>query len=158
MEIIKCKDNCGVDVELPKEKFYFRPNVYGIAINNKNEVLIADSKGTGKLWLAGGDIELGEKIFDALTREFKEKTGLRIKKIEELLLMKENFYYHKPTDEAMHAFTFFYQCQVESGCISEAGMKECEAIKNARWMPLKEIGFTDMHEEIIKTIEKIIID
>ncbi len=58
---------------------------YGIAYNDKNEVLlIKKARGpyTGQLDLPGGGIEKGETAEDTLKREFQEETGINIKEFK----------------------------------------------------------------------------
>lgn len=59
----------------------FHIGVYGILIKDKKILLIKKSRGAykGMFDLPGGGIEFGEKIEDALKREFIEETGITIK-------------------------------------------------------------------------------
>ena len=54
----------------------------GVLINEDGQVLIAkrgDKQYQGGLWeFPGGKVELGESVFDALAREFKEEVDIRI--------------------------------------------------------------------------------
>ena len=54
--------------------------VYGILINNNNQVLVSDEliKGDYFTKFPGGGLELGEGTRDCLQREFKEETNLDI--------------------------------------------------------------------------------
>jgi nucleoside triphosphatase len=66
--------------------------VGAVILNAKNKVLIVRStKWNSKYIIPGGHIELGEKMKDALIREVKEETGLKIYDIE-LLSLKESIY------------------------------------------------------------------
>lgn len=58
----------------------FHVGVYGILIKDKRILLIKKSRGAykGMFDLPGGGIEFGEKIEDALKREFKEETGITL--------------------------------------------------------------------------------
>lgn len=58
----------------------FHVGVYGILIKDKKILLIKKSRGAykGMFDLPGGGIEFGEKIEDALKREFKEETGISL--------------------------------------------------------------------------------
>jgi 8-oxo-dGTP diphosphatase len=55
----------------------FNIRVYGILINTKDEILLADEliKGTHITKFPGGGLEFGEGIRDCLKREFLEETG-----------------------------------------------------------------------------------
>ncbi len=65
----------------------FNIRVYGILVNNLNQVLISDELIKGKHYtkFPGGGLEFGEGLIDCLIREFKEETELDI-------LVDEHFY------------------------------------------------------------------
>lgn len=58
----------------------FNIRVYGLLINEHNEVLLADERRNGMPFtkFPGGGLEWGEGVQDCLVREFKEETGLDI--------------------------------------------------------------------------------
>ena len=65
----------------------FNIRVYGLLINNENEILIVREK-IGENYFVkfpGGGLEFGEGLKDCLIREFKEETSLDIE-------IKEHFY------------------------------------------------------------------
>lgn len=108
-QFIECQDNHGNNIKLPKKKFFFRPSVYGI-IFHEGKIVTQINKSSGKMWIPGGGIELGEKIEDALKREIAEETGLDVH-IGKHLFFAENFFYYRETDEAFHAILLFFLCQ-----------------------------------------------
>lgn len=111
MDKIKCKNNFDRIVELPKDKFVFRPSAYGIILDDDKAVFM-ENKSNGKLWFPGGGVEIGETLEDALKREIMEETGLKVE-VGEMILFKENFFYYEPLDEAYHAFLFFLYAKLE---------------------------------------------
>ncbi len=143
---IKCKDNFGNSVSIPRENFFFRPSVYGVIIKN-NRVLLMKNKRNGKLWFPGGGVEVGEKILSALRREVMEEAGLKIK-IKQLLLAKENFFYYKPESLAFHAFLFFYRCDILSNKKKFIRNDEPEIPKWINVKKLKKDDFSDLNEEV----------
>lgn len=62
----------------PNQRFHV--GVYGILINNNKILLIKKSRGAykGMYDLPGGGIEFGEKIEEALRREFVEEAGINL--------------------------------------------------------------------------------
>lgn len=58
----------------------FNVRVYGLLINDKNEILISDEKEYGTLFskFPGGGLEYGEGLIDGLKREFMEECNLEI--------------------------------------------------------------------------------
>jgi len=66
----------------------FNVRVYGILINEHQQVLVADEafkSGTRSTKYPGGGLELGEGTRDCLEREFREETGVDVD-------VKEHFY------------------------------------------------------------------
>ncbi|MEO5910099.1 MAG: NUDIX domain-containing protein [Pelobium sp.] len=62
----------------------FNIRVYGLLINNKNEVLLSDEEEHGIRFIKfpGGGLEYGEGLIDALKREFIEECELNIEVTE----------------------------------------------------------------------------
>lgn len=94
-------------VQLPKEKFIFRPTVYGIIIND-GKILVANTK-NNRIILPGGAVEIGETIENALKREISEETGVEVS-IVDLVCIKECFLYDDLKDIAYHKICFYYKC------------------------------------------------
>lgn len=63
---------------------YFNVRVYGLLINNKNEVLISDEFEYNQYFskFPGGGLELGEGLIEALKREFVEECSAEIEVVE----------------------------------------------------------------------------
>ena len=65
----------------------FTIRVYGIIINQKNEILISDEfqLGTKMTKLPGGGLEFGEGTIDCIKREFREEcNGQELKNIRQI--------------------------------------------------------------------------
>ena len=64
----------------------FNIRVYGILINDNNEVLVSDEliKGNHYTKFCGGGLEIGEGTINCLAREFKEEMDLEIEVISHL--------------------------------------------------------------------------
>lgn len=59
----------------------FNVRVYGILIDNENQILVSDEYIKGKYYtkFPGGGLEIGEGTRDCLKREFKEEMNLSVK-------------------------------------------------------------------------------
>lgn len=59
---------------------YFNVRVYGLLINNQNEVLLSDEREYGMEFtkFPGGGVEFGEGLIEALKREFMEECNAEI--------------------------------------------------------------------------------
>lgn len=144
MSTIKCKNNFGEIVEVPKEKFFFRPSAYGIILH-KDKIVTLTNKSNGKIWFPGGGVEIGEKIEEGLRREIIEETGLNIV-VKKLMLAKENFFYYQPLDEAYHAFLFFYLCEpLTRKLILDDQVDDLES-KKPRWTAIGKIKKEDLND------------
>lgn len=60
--------------------FRFNVRVYGVLVNEQNEVLVSDEKIRGKFYtkFPGGGLEFGEGTRDCLQREFLEELALKV--------------------------------------------------------------------------------
>jgi 8-oxo-dGTP diphosphatase len=65
---------------------YFNVRVYGVLINEKQEVLLSDEFEYGMKFtkFPGGGVEHGEGLIDALKREYIEECGLEIEVVSHL--------------------------------------------------------------------------
>jgi len=59
---------------------YFNVRVYGLLLNEQNEVLLSDEREYGQYFtkFPGGGVELGEGLIEALQREFLEECKAEI--------------------------------------------------------------------------------
>jgi mutator protein MutT len=70
----------------------FNIRVYGLLINDKNQILISDERRHNFSFtkFPGGGLEFGEGIKDALIREFQEELSIEVK-VGELFYFNEHF-------------------------------------------------------------------
>lgn len=149
--MIECCDHTGKKVTLPRDKFRFRPSVYGL-IRQGDKICVCRTKSSGQIWFPGGGVEIGESLHDALRREVDEETGLKNVQIGRQLKVIENFFYYGPTDEAMHAFLFFYECTTEEKDFKANHLVQDEESRDFQWLEIENIrrdDFPDMQDELI---------
>ncbi|MEQ9423688.1 MAG: NUDIX hydrolase [Cyclobacteriaceae bacterium] len=88
-----------------------RVRVCGILIE-ANKLLMVRHQGFGKaghLWIPpGGGVEFGESVNEALTREFKEETGLDIS-------VKSFLFINEFIDQPLHAMELFFLVEKVDG-------------------------------------------
>jgi ADP-ribose pyrophosphatase YjhB (NUDIX family) len=89
----------------------FNIRIYGILINNNNEILVADEFIRGGLYtkFPGGGLEFGEGTRDCLAREFMEEMNLKVS-VEEHIYTTDFFQMSafKPTDQII---SIYYKVQ-----------------------------------------------
>lgn len=112
----------------------FNVRVYGILINDLQEVLLADEafiNGMLATKFPGGGLELGEGTLDCIIREFKEETGIDV-------TVKEHFY---TTDFFVPSF---FDIEAESQIISIYYIVESD-----KWKQIK----TSQHKFDFKVVK-----
>ena len=117
-----------------------RVRVSGICIKDNKILLVNHSlygSGTSFWNPPGGGVQFGEKAIDALKREFKEETGLKVE-AGEMLFMNE---FIQPP---LHAIEIFFQIfsqegVVETGADSEFSEND-QIIREVKFMDIKEVN------------------
>ena len=91
----------------------------------------------GVLWVPpGGGLQFGETLPEALTREFKEETGLEIRVLEFLFL-------HEYLSLPLHAIELFFRVEQTGGSLRTGSDPELagqeQILKEVRLMSLPEL-------------------
>jgi 8-oxo-dGTP pyrophosphatase MutT (NUDIX family) len=148
---VKCETLFGDFITLPREQLAFRPAVYAIVLR-EHKVLLLNTRSTGKYSLPGGGVDLGERMEDALHREVREETGLRIA-IDRYAGFKEHFFYYEPWDEAYHSFLFFYLCRPLSLDLLANEAIEDGEVESPQW-----ISIADLHARQLQSHGHLIMN
>jgi 8-oxo-dGTP diphosphatase len=126
----------------------FNIRVYGLLINEQNQVLVADEifkNGYKATKFPGGGLELGEGLHDGLVREFKEETGIDIR-------VKEHFYttdFFQPSffDTESQIISVYYLCESEqchqvriSDCKYDFEIIDGEEAESFRWVSIPDLA------------------
>lgn len=92
--------------------FPFNVRVYGILINEKNQVLISDesTENVSFTKFPGGGLEYGEGLIDALKREFMEETGMLIEVIQHIYTTD---FYEKSSFNESQILSIYYQVEAK---------------------------------------------
>lgn len=152
--MIKCESVYGDEKNVSKEKFVFRPSVYAGIIHD-GKILMIKNRSNDKFWLPGGGIEICESAGEALKREVKEETGIDIE-IEEFIAFRENLFYYDPSDEAYHAFLFFYKCRPLSFDLLENDKINDGEAHSPEWIGLEDIKTGKFDEKINKKLLEVL--
>jgi len=123
-------------------KTNFNIRVYGLLINDLNQVLISDENRNGFAFtkFPGGGMEFGEGFKETLIREFQEELNIEIE-VDELFYFNEFFQESKfnPNDQL---FSFYYIVQYANWKSIVTDQHEvpltAEGEKH-RWIPLNNL-------------------
>jgi len=88
--------------------YLFNVRVYGILVNENNEVLISDEKTQNVSFtkFPGGGLEYGEGLIDALKREFMEECALEIEIVKHIYTTD---FYEKSSFNESQILSVYYQ-------------------------------------------------
>jgi ADP-ribose pyrophosphatase YjhB (NUDIX family) len=92
----------------------FNLRVYGLLVNEKEEILLSDECRFGHFFtkFPGGGIEFGEGIIDTLKREFKEELNAEV--TEASFLYVNDFFQGSKFQEDQQIISFYYLLKVAS--------------------------------------------
>ena len=144
----------------------FNIRVYGILINQLNQILLSDELIKGKHYtkFPGGGLEFGEGIADCLIREFKEETNLDIK-IDEHFYTTD-FFQVSAFNPAHQIISIYYMVKVDDGFdlikhienINQETQlqKENNNAELFKWIDLNKLSENDVSLAIDKLVVKLL--
>ncbi len=139
--LIDCDVFSGGRIQLPRERFAFRPATYGLIFHD-NKLLLLNIRATGKYTLPGGGVEPGERLEEALRCEVREEAGIEIDMIR-LAHVYEGFFYYDPGDLAFHSYYFIHTCVPSTlELVADEGVMDDEAEK-PRWIEPTDLQADD---------------
>ncbi|MES2622162.1 MAG: NUDIX domain-containing protein [Bacteroidota bacterium] len=141
----------------------FNVRVYGLLINEFNQLLVADEvfkNGIRSTKFPGGGLELGEGLSEGLKREFIEETGIEV-------TVKEHFYttdffQHSYFDTESQIISIYYLCEStvwRSVKVSDKKF-DFEVIPGKEAESFRWVNLQDLHREenINLPIDRVVID
>lgn len=135
----------------------FNIRVYGILINNKKEVLIADECRNGNFFtkFPGGGLQWGEGLKDCLKREFQEELSITIN-VSDLFYCTDFFIESafKKSDQLISIYFIVNYPLVDNLTFPSYSIPFKEETERFRWVSLKEIS----KKHVTFPIDKIVAD
>jgi 8-oxo-dGTP diphosphatase len=130
----------------------FNVRVYGICINERQEVLLSDESHQNLNFtkFPGGGLEFGEGTIDCLKREFQEEFELEIE-VGELFYLTD-FFQVSAFSENDQVISVYYLIQANLQELDEL-TKNQSLIEQLHWVSLSEIS----EESVTFPIDKIVL-
>lgn len=150
MTSVECRTLYGRTRLIPVEKLIVHPGVYGLVIQD-DQLLLLESRTTGKWMQPGGGIHKGETIEAALQREMQEEAGINVV-MGELAHFLPDFFYYDPLDLAFQGYLFFYYCTPCSLELNPPNANDEEGIP--AWVPIDTLTADsfESHGEVMMTL------
>lgn len=135
---VLCRDVFNRRFRIDIRRLSFRPSVYGVIVRNGKVLL---SKQWDGYDFPGGGIEIGESINEALVREVKEETGLRVA-VGSIVTVQNSFFKYRNENKYVQSILMYYTCRVIGGTLSTKYFDKDE--KNyasmAEWINVRNVG------------------
>jgi 8-oxo-dGTP diphosphatase len=140
---------------------YFNVRVYGLLINQNNEVLISDEEEYGFRFskFPGGGLELGEGLIDGLKREFVEECDAEI---EVLSHFYTTDFFEKSSFNDSQVISVYYL--VKEKAPLQLAFKdiiydfdgEGEILQAFRWVKIQDLNIEDITFKTDKTVAQLL--
>ncbi len=151
--MIICETITGATKKINKSKLVFRLAAYGVILKD-NQILLVNTKSSGKWFFPGGALEVGERSIESLKRELSEETGSKVENVN-FLLHKETFFYYEPLDRAYHTLNCIYTADLvdqtshfqNPDCLDEADGFE--------WVDIDTLAPSDMQSFGWEVVEMV---
>jgi 8-oxo-dGTP diphosphatase len=139
---------------------YFNVRVYGLLINERNEVLISDEQSGGRTFskFPGGGLELGEGLIDALKREFMEECNADIEVLGHVYTT--DFYEQSSFNDSQILSIYYFVKAVNP---LELNFKtvpfdfDAGTLQSFRWVSLDKLVTDDVTFKTDKTVIEILL-
>lgn len=139
---------------------YFNVRVYGLLINNHNQILVSDEQSGGRIFskFPGGGLEYGEGLIDALKREFMEECNAEI---EVLSHFYTTDFYEKSSFNDSQILSIYYLIKevqpLEMVFKTEVFDFEENAVQSFRWVSLDELKEEDVTFKTDQTVVNMLL-
>ena len=133
----------------------WRLSAYSLVENNKHLLLVKQPY-SDKYELPGGGIETDEMLFDALSREFYEETGVDLANVAKVpLYTHESFFYNDSYENPFfHSFCLFFSATITDETFQS--LKNSSEL-NRSFLPFEMISKENTQEMHFEAIQKYLI-
>ena len=139
---------------------YFNVRVYGLLINEHNELLISDEQSGGRTFskFPGGGLELGEGLKDALKREFMEECEAEIEVVSHFYTT--DFYEQSSFNDSQILSIYYLVKPLHALNLSfkkNAFEFDMDSMQSFRWVSLDLLSPDDVTFRTDKTVVELLI-
>lgn len=142
---VECEAYLGGTKWLPAERLQWRPAVYGVVLHEGRLLLVTFTR-SGKYYLPGGAVEVGERLEAAVAREVLEETGIEVT-VGSMIGFREGFSYFNPRDAASHSLNFFYHCTPQTFALREDAYIDQGEVERPQWVDVATLHPEDFHTD-----------
>ena len=139
---------------------YFNVRVYGLLINERNEILISDEQQEGRCFskFPGGGLELGEGLIDALKREFMEECALEIEVLKHFYTTD---FYEKSSFNDSQILSIYYFVRAVTKLNLEFKIQPFDfqggSVQSFRWINLQALKANDVTFKTDQTVVQLLL-
>lgn len=139
---------------------YFNVRVYGLLINQKNEVLVSDEQSGGRTFskFPGGGLELGEGLKDALKREFMEECNAEIEVLGHLYTTD---FYEQSSFNDSQILSIYYLVKETDPLLLDFKTVPFDfnegTLQSFRWIALDKLSIDDVTFKTDKTAVELLL-
>ncbi|RDC58598.1 NUDIX domain-containing protein [Pedobacter chinensis] len=142
---------------------YFNVRVYGLLINENNEVLVSDEEEYGIRFskFPGGGLEFGEGLIDGLKREFMEECNAEI---EVLSHFYTTDFFEKSSFNDSQVISVYYMVKEKAPLQLAFKTKiydfdsEGEILQAFRWVAIKKLSINEITFRTDQTVAQLLKD
>lgn len=140
---------------------YFNVRVYGLLVNDQNEVLVSDEQESGFRFskFPGGGLEFGEGLIDGLKREFIEECQAEI---EVLSHFYTTDFYEKSSFNDSQVISVYYLVKEKAPLQLTFKTKifdfdgEGDVLQSFRWVAINDLDIKEITFRTDKTVAKLL--
>lgn len=138
---------------------YFNVRVYGLLINNENELLLSDEfeYGFNFTKFPGGGVELGEGLIEALKREFVEECNAEIEVISHFYTTD---FYEKSSFNDSQVISIYYLVKevkpLELNFKSKVFDFDINSAQSFRWVKISDLTADNVTFKTDKTVVNLL--
>jgi len=140
---------------------YFNVRVYGLLVNDQNEVLVSDEQESGFRFskFPGGGLEFGEGLIDGLKREFIEECQAEI---EVLSHFYTTDFYEKSSFNDSQVISVYYLVKEKTPLQLTFKTKifdfdgEGDVLQSFRWVAINDLDIKEITFRTDKTVAKLL--